>query len=418
MMGSHSSMKILFIVPYVPNRIRVRSFQIIKNLVGHGHQVTLVSLWGSRDEIRDLQELNLPSDDIHLEYLSKLRSAWNCVKALPTSTPLQAVYCWEPKLTAVLTRLLDVNGTQEPFDLIHVEHLRGALYGLWVKEWLESQGRYIPVVWDSVDCISLLFARAAQHSQDWFGRWVTRFELPRSQRMERSLLHAFERVLVTSREDAGALRALVRDEVPAPIVVLPNGVDLEYFSPGDPDTRQAGQLVISGKMSYHANISMALHFVNNILPAIRAQHPGVELWIVGKDPPAEIRRLVETAGVHVTGTVPDLRPYLQKASIAVAPLTYAVGIQNKVLEAMACATPVVLSKEAAGGFRFESEDAAWIAEDDTEFSLAVSKLISDRSLRDQTGAAGRRFVEQHHAWGQIVTQLEDVYRELINTPGE
>ncbi len=110
--------------------------------------------------------------------------------------------------------------------------------------------------------------------------------------------------------------------------------------------RQDDTLVVSGKMSYHANISMVLHLVQTIMPLIWASQPGVKLWIVGKDPSTQIRSLAENPQITVTGTVDDIRPYLRQTAVSVSPVTYGVGIQNKVLEAMACGTPVVSTPQA------------------------------------------------------------------------
>jgi glycosyltransferase involved in cell wall biosynthesis len=113
-------------------------------------------------------------------------------------------------------------------------------------------------------------------------------------------------------------------------------------------------------MSYHANVTAALHLVNDIMPHVWAQRPAVQVWLVGKDPTAEVRRLAETAPtlpgseerrVVVTGGVPSMPEYIQGATIAVAPLLYGAGIQNKALEAMACGTPVVATAQATGALR-------------------------------------------------------------------
>ena len=120
------------------------------------------------------------------------------------------------------------------------------------------------------------------------------------------------------------------------ITVLPNGVDLDYFCPS-PEPRRPATVVISGKMSYHANVTAALHLVEGIMPLVWRERPGVKVTIVGANPPRPIRQLAQRfpGQVEVTGTVPDVRPYLRRASLAAAPVPYGAGIQNKVLEAMA-----------------------------------------------------------------------------------
>lgn len=282
-----------------------------------------------------------------------------------------------------------------------------------------------PVVWDSVDCISHLFEQAAQHGGSFFGKWVTRFELGRTRRYEGRLVHEFDRVLVTSPVDREALEKLGR-EYPrsgsaAPslrsrasaaggrIAVLPNGVDLEYFCP-TAEPREPATLVFSGKMSYHANVAAVLHLVHEILPLVRQARPEVRLWIVGKDPTPEVRRLARD-GVEVTGTVPDLRPYLRRATVAVVPTVYGAGIQNKVLEAMACGTPVVASSHACSALSAQAGADLLVASEPQEFAGGVLALLRDSDRRETLGAAGRRYVEREHDWTQIGGRLVRIYEE-------
>jgi glycosyltransferase involved in cell wall biosynthesis len=338
------------------------------------------------------------------------------VKALPGDVPLQAVYCWHPMVTRMLRELVASPEGRPPFDVVHVEHLRGALYGVWLKRWMKDQGLGIPVLWDSVDCITLLFRQASMASKSTFGRLVTRLELGRTERFERKMVEVFDAVTATSVLDAEALWQLRENGSKAgPIRVLTNGVDLKSFSPGERGQRLPRALVMSGKMSYHANITMALDFVHQILPRIQARHPDVELWIVGKDPGPELRALHHPPGVRVTGTVPDLRPYLQRATVAVVPLPYGAGVQFKVLEAMACGTPVVVSAVGTRGLRIQAGRDALVAEGEAQFADEVARLLADPDLQARVGQAGRRYVEEHHDWSRIAVELEGVYDELIRS---
>jgi glycosyltransferase involved in cell wall biosynthesis len=141
----------------------------------------------------------------------------------------------------------------------------------------------------------------------------------------------------------------------------------------------------------------------------------VRLWIVGKDPPAEVKRLAEDPGVEVTGTVADLRPFLQTATVAVAPLAYGVGIQNKILEAMACGTPVVTTSPGLAALGAVPNQDLLVADDPGAFADAVVALLRDPARCESVGNSGRRYVEANHAWPSIAAQLEEVYHELICT---
>ncbi len=409
-------MNILFIVPYVPDPIRVRPYQFIRGLTKRGHNVSVVTLWTTEQERGSAEKLRGVCASVHALHLPKIRSFWNCLRALPSGSPLQAAYCWQPKMTQVLKDLLQPSNGELSYDLIHIEHLRGAEYGLWLKRWLTEEGMSIPVVWDSVDSISLLFRLASQKSLSLSKRLVTGFELPRTEKFEGRLASIFDGVLTTSESDARELKRLSRTRGGVEkIMVVPNGVDLAYFKPKKEQGRKKHQVVMTGKMSYHANISMAIHFVKEILPRIQAQHPDVELWIVGKDPSREVQLLSKRAGVTVTGTVADIRPFLWESSVAVAPLTYAVGIQNKVLEAMASRTPVVVSAAAATSLEITDNREARIARGPEHFAGAVNELLDDPAMRERIASAGREYVERNHDWKQIAERLESIYDGIITT---
>jgi len=407
---------ILFIVPYVPDPIRVRPYQFIRGLAKRGHNVTVVTLWTTEWERGSAEKLRGVCASVHDLHLPKIRSFWNCLQALPSGDPLQAAYCWQPKMTQVLRDLLQPSNGGTSYDIIHIEHLRGAEYGLWLKRWLSDEGISIPIVWDSVDSISLLFRLASQKSLSLSRRLVTGFELPRTEKYEGRLAKVFDGVLTTSEADARELRRLSRTGGGGKeIIVVPNGVDLSYFKPKNEYERKKHQIVMTGKMSYHANISMAIHFVEEILPRIQAQQPNVELWIVGKDPSREVQLLAKRPGVIVTGTVADIRPFLWEASVAVAPLTYAVGIQNKVLEAMASRTPVVVSTAAATSLEIADNREARIARSPEHFAGAVNELLDDPAMRERIASAGREYVERNHDWKQIAQRLEAIYDGIITT---
>jgi glycosyltransferase involved in cell wall biosynthesis len=140
----------------------------------------------------------------------------------------------------------------------------------------------------------------------------------------------------------------------------------------------------------------------------------VRLNIVGKDPPAEIRELADQQRVFVTGTVDDIRPYLQKATLAVAPLTYGAGIQNKVLEAMACATPVICTPQAGSALMAVPGKEIIIAETNEEMAQTIIELLDNPKLLEQIGRSGRDYVERHHQWGDITSSLLQIYDHAIS----
>ncbi len=424
-MGQDLPLKILAIVPYAPNRIRTRPFHLIRGLVGQGNEVTLATMWTGPRERQDIETLRPELAGIIAERMPVRRSVWNCIRAIPGRRPVQACYSWNPRLAS---RIAQAAGTAS-FDVVHVEHLRGVRYGLLLDQIAVRPGsRRSALIWDSVDCITALFRQAMRASYAFRSRLTARLELARTERYEGWAAGQFDRVLVTSITDGRELaNAALKmnghsgarmDELAGRIVVLPNGVDLQYFSPVD-GPREPATLVFSGKMSYHANVAAAVHLAREVMPRIWRVCPGARLRIVGKDPPGVVRRLGTpvSAGekrIHITGTVEDIRPFLRTATLAVAPIRYGAGIQNKVLEALACGTPVVASPQAVAALRVRSGADLMVADGAQEFAEAVLSLLENPVRRLQLGCAGRRFVEQNHDWAPICRLLTEAYRDAIS----
>ncbi|MBK8900832.1 MAG: glycosyltransferase [Anaerolineaceae bacterium] len=395
-------MNILFVVPYVPNLVRTRPYNLIRHLSKRGNQVTVLTLWTSEQEREQLDQLRQLCHEVIALPMPLWRSLLNSVWALPSRRPLQSVFSWRPELVSSL------NG-RSPYDVIHIEHLRGSRYGLYLK-----QQTSLPVVWDSVDCITHLFRQASVESKNMIGRIRSRFELDRTEYYEAWLLDKFEHVIVTSPADRAAMLQLGQNHSLAkPISVLGNGVDIEHFRPDTAVTRDQDTLVISGKMSYHANTTMVLHLFRQIMPLVWAKRPEVKLYVVGTDPGREIQALAEHPNVIVTGTVEALPPYLQRAAISVAPIQYGAGIQNKVLEALACATPVITTSQAMSALQAVPGRDLMVADDPEAYAAAIVELLADPEKRSVLGRNGRTYVETHHHWPNVAAGLENIYRQAI-----
>jgi glycosyltransferase involved in cell wall biosynthesis len=377
-------MRILYITPYVPSL------------------VTVLSLQSTEQEKRDADELRSCCHHVEMVKLTRQQSLLNCFKALPTMTPLQAAYCHSPAMQRLIGRAL----REEQLDVVHVEHLRGAHFGNAVVG--------VPKVYDSVDCISLLFEKALHLAPSLASRLVARLDLGRTRQYEGRLISQYDKVLVTSPQDKEALLELDgHSEQEKKIAVLPNGVDLEYFAPANGD-RAPETLVFSGKMSYHANVAAASHLVQEVMPLIWARRPGVKLEIVGNNPPQAICALAKGDRVCVTGFVPDLRSYLARATVSVSPMQYSVGIQNKVLEAMASGTPVVASSQACSALTVRDGTHLLVADDPATFAERVLRLLDDMALRREIAINGRNYVEKRHDWRAIAGNLENIYAEVMD----
>lgn len=401
-------MKIAYVVPYVPNQIRTRSYNFILSLTSLGHSVDVFTLGSGTVDENDVVALKSKCNHVYYQHQPIWRSLLNSAMAVPSKKPLQSVYSWHPNLAVQLQARLS------KYDVVQVEHLRGSQYGKFIK----AHAPAMPVVWDSVDCITHLFQQASSQSGSLFGKVMTRFELPRTRHAEGRLLGDFDHVLVTSPADRSALLDIVPDGVhPSPVTALSNGVDQDYFRINPDLERAPDTLVFSGKMSYHANISMVMYLYNEIMPRLWAKRPSVRLVIVGKDPPAEIQKLADSSRVQVTGTVDDIRPYLWKASAAVVPLVYGAGVQNKILEAMSTATPVITNSKVLSSLNVTPGRELLIADSADDFAMCALNLFENPVLQRTVGQCGLEYVRKNHNWNESAQKMVDIYRQLITQEG-
>jgi sugar transferase (PEP-CTERM/EpsH1 system associated) len=389
-------LRILFVLPYLPSLIRVRPYQFVRELARE-HEVSILATDSSRalEQAEDLQRWCRQVEVVPLSVATSVRS---CLEALVRGDPLQAAVCQSPELDRRLMSML----REQFYDVVHVEHLRAARL-------LRLLPPGMPRLFDSVDSISLLLERTLRSSHSMRQRVVAAVELRRTRGFEARVLNWGDRSIVTSPDDATALRDLNRQ---ARVDVVPNGVDLDYFSPLDRKPEPA-TLVFSGKMSYHANVTAVLHFVETTFPLIRATRPDIQLRIVGSNPSHAIQALARDPVISVTGQVPDIRSYVRNATVAICPVTVKVGIQNKVLEAMALGVPVVSSPLGAEGLQAVPGRDFLIGASPAEFAAAVCRVVAEPALAESLWRSARAFVERHHRWDTITRHLQDLYAEAI-----
>ena len=201
-------------------------------------------------------------------------------------------------------------------------------------------------------------------------------------------------------------------EIPGfPSLVVRNGVALEHYVP-DPDDAEPGHCVFVGVMDYYPNIDGCVWFAHEILPLIREHVPDARFTIVGSKPTAEVLALADLDGVEVTGFVDDTRDYLRRASVSVAPLRVARGIQNKVLEALAMGLATVGTTSATQGVEgLDGRD--YLVHDDVAGQVeAVCGLLRDPTRAGELGLQGRAFVEERYDWEVTLQPLDHILEEL------
>lgn len=389
-------MKILFIAPYVPSRIRVRPFQIIKELALR-HEVYVLALGeGDNTETQCVQELSRMVNDFRIVPHPNIKGYAQALASLPTPVPMCAAFCKSSHMKQAVQYAMQ--GVK--FDLVHIEHLRAAHFA--------SSCGNLPVVFDAVDCLTGLFGQMARAKRNPIGKFVMMEEAWKLRRYEPRMLARFDRTVLTSESERDELTSMNPN---LRIDVLPNGVDTDYFAPKN-EVKIPHRIVFSGKMGFHPNAQAALWFAHNVFKSIREKYADAEFVIVGSDPPADVKQLAEIPGITVTGYVEDIRPYLALSCVAVVPMQVAVGIQNKVLEAMAMGIAVVATPIATRAF---GRNCPGIIEaPDAEKTIKeVSRLFCDPESAAKIGEAGRKEVVSNFSWHSNVQTLEMIYNEAI-----
>jgi sugar transferase (PEP-CTERM/EpsH1 system associated) len=389
-------------IPYPPNKgDKIRSWNILRYLTDHfrvhlgcfiddpkdeAHRSVLEGICESCKFVR----LNPP--------VARLRS----LSAIFSGAPLTLPYFWNSDLA----RWAEDRMQQRDIKQIFVFSSSMAQYAM--GDGAEKACRVV----DFVDIDSDKWRQYAE-AKSWPANWIYGREGRTLLGFERKIAAAANASLFVSEAEAALFRELAPESAEK-IGALNNGVDHEYFDPKIlqecPFTGDGDALVFTGAMDYWANVDAVTWFAKDVFPGIRAKKPTAQFWIVGARPAAQVTALGSLPGVHVTGSVPDVRPYIQHAKIVVAPLRLARGIQNKVLEAMAMARPVVASPEALEGIAANIGEEVVRADDVTDFVNKTINLLDDTN-RDLIGDRARKRVVSDYGWTSnlegLKTLLED-----------
>ncbi|MBM3190669.1 MAG: glycosyltransferase [Chloroflexi bacterium] len=328
---------------------------------------------------------------------------------LTTASPDMAFRLRSDAFAQALLDLLSV----ESFDIVQIEGVELAPYGLMIREWLGEDSPAL--VLDEHNAEYVLQRRAFEADIRKPGRWhaaaYSWAQWRRLARFERQVCLDADAVVAVSEADAAALRALAPGIVP---LVVPNGVDVNRFHPNLPDALplEHPAVVFTGRMDFRPNVDAMEWFHERIWPLIRAQRPDARLYVVGKAPHAALSPLALDPSVTVTGYVADVLPYFGGADVYVVPLRMGGGTRLKVLEAMAAGLPLVSTTIGAEGIAGESGEYLLLADGAQAFADAVLDVLHKPTLRARLGAAARRYVVQNYDWRRIVPRLEPLYAAL------
>ncbi len=257
-----------------------------------------------------------------------------------------------------------------------------------------------------------IWRRHAETASSRPARLLLEMQHRRMRRFERDALARFDRVLAVSDADRETFGRLYPGAVRHPVVVVPTGVDATFFAPeGEASPPGSRALVFTGSMDWLPNEDAMVFFCREILPLIRAEEPSVTLSIVGRAPTPTVRRLAGDAGVLVTGSVDDVRPYVREAAVYVVPLRIGGGTRLKIFEAMGMAKAVVSTAVGAEGLPVTHGEHLLLAEEPRAFARAVVRLLRDLGRRRSIEQAARALVVERYDWSAVATYLENALSE-------
>lgn len=269
----------------------------------------------------------------------------------------------------------------------------------------------IPLIVDSIDEPLLRELRAIRNAP-WGDRPHYIYRAWRFWQYEKLLMGSATQNIYVSEVDARLYRGIFPGR---PAAVVPNGVDTEYFAPAS-STADSAYVVFEGNMNFRPNIDTAQRLVNEILPRLSERIPEVRIGIIGREPAPEVRRLASDR-VEVTGTVPDIRPYLARATVFACPMRMGSGIKNKILQSWAMARPVVATAASLGGLSAHDEVNILVRDEPSAFADAVAELIVDKAKAVAIGSAGRATAETEYSWRQRAEELERLIQAAVDATG-
>jgi sugar transferase (PEP-CTERM/EpsH1 system associated) len=444
-------MKILYLahrIPYPPNKgDKIRSFNEIKYL-SQRHEIHLACLADDPKDLKyenDLKKFCKTTNVILINpRLAKLKSTIR----LFSTKPLSVSYFYSRKLQHTIDHLLSANDFDAVFcfsspmaEYVFKSRLpvssclkleKSLMKGFPVTRYEQREtsnqhpatslqkpatSNHQPrLIMDFVDVDSDKWAQYGRYAS-FPKSWIYRLESKRLSKYERKVAEVFQHsIFVTDSEVK-----IFRDQNPyiKNITSIPNGVDLDYFSPtfsqeqttrNQPPAPSNEQpvIVFTGAMGYYANVEGVVWFTKEILPLIRKEIPEIQFYIVGSNPKKEVLSLSSNNGVTVTGYVPDIREYLNKATLVVVPLRIARGIQNKILEAMAMGIPVVATPQAFEGIKAKPGRDLILGEDVERIAEGVIGLIKKVSLRKSLVDNARSIIEKNYCWVKNLEKLDNI----------
>jgi len=373
---------------------RIRSLETLSWLSTR-HEVTVVTTHRSGDDsdglVRRLPGCSVRSIPYAAPRVGTAAFTWALAGSYGSRLPVDL---WKWQVPAVREHVRTLLAAQ-PVDLIVADFLVS-----WPN--LPHSPR-VPTVLFEHNVEHQIWRRIADLERRPWRRALIEVEYARMRRAERRACANADLVVTVSEADRRQLRALAPS---SRCVAIPTGVNTEYFRPGG-CREVADRLVFTGSMDWYPNEDAVLFFADAVLPRVRASLPGATFTIVGRNPGPRVRALGGRAGIQITGTVDDVRPFVDEAALYVVPLRAGGGTRLKIFEALAMGKPVVSTTVGAEGLAVTPGHDIAIADTPHAFADTVVALLRDPWRRQALARAGRRLVERKYSWAQVAGEFAD-----------
>jgi glycosyltransferase involved in cell wall biosynthesis len=394
-------MRLLFVTPAVPYPPLSGSALIALNQIrrlASRHTVDLIS-FKNRKNPSELGDLPSWCNDIKLIDRSP---RWRVLIKMLSHASRDPHPVISGFSSAEMTRTVNRRLASVTYDVVLFQLLQTAQF---LPSWYQS-----PTIWCLEDPPALKSQRVLP-LYPWYKRPLVRSWIARLKRYETCQASRFDRVVFVNEEDSLDDKNLLNA---TEVDWVPSGIDVDRFRPSCEISRREGMIVLTGNMYHVPNVDAVEYFCRNIFPLICERVPSATLWLVGDGPVRRVRKWARDSRIKITGFVPDIRPYLQEAMVSVCPVRLKIGTQTKVLEALACGTPVVTSPAGNHGIGAVSGEHLYVARHPVAFAEKVIGLLRGEEW-SAVSTKGRRFVEDNFTWEKSVEKLEQILERLAPT---
>ena len=385
-------------IPFPPNKgDKIRSFNMLKAL-SEFYDIYLTCFVDDPFDWQYADKLDKYCQQKLLIKQNKTLSKIKGLQAFISGEAISVPYYYSREMAKWTSDIITVHNIKQVF-----------VYSSSMAQYVEGE-RYLSQnrIIDFVDVDSDKWNQYAE-GKTGLARWVYKREWRKLQSLENKIAEKFQHSLFVSPQEANLFKLQVPQSVSLKVSSMLNGVDTEFFDPKNSDVEAMDEnidVVFTGAMDYWANVDAVIWFCHKVWPLIRAKHPNARFYVVGGNPSPQIKALDAKQGIKVTGRVVDVRPYILGAKVAVAPLQIARGLQNKVLEAMSMAKPVVVTSMAIEGIEGRNENVR-VSDDPQLFCDHVCDYLE----LSQSAGQSRQWILENLQWNESLSRLPTLFKD-------